>query len=305
MNRWRARSASSRGAPYPLSAPQIGLPGARGEFVLHLQRDVQRERCHQLDQQRANRPVDDAAGYGLAILRTARRLDPFAIAHVIGIWSPFRGLVAHRHVPAAHAAEDQALQQRGPFARGAASLRRGVCLGIVPELALILLEPLPGDVARVGIAQQDRPFLACQEFRLGAASGTPPAAVAPVHESARVSRVVQNPPHAREPQGLPVQFTPVRPALRMVRKQQLLVVEMPDRGAGRAGPREDVEHEAQAVLHLLVGVEHHLAERVVDQPQRERQLQLPALGLGQQSAAQPDAHHMQLRFRHGPFKSQE
>ena len=55
----------------PLGAPQIGLSGARGEFVLDLQRDVQGERRHQLDQQRADRPVDNAAGYGLAILRAA------------------------------------------------------------------------------------------------------------------------------------------------------------------------------------------------------------------------------------------
>ena len=32
------------GALHALSAPQIGLPGARGEFILHLQRQVQRER---------------------------------------------------------------------------------------------------------------------------------------------------------------------------------------------------------------------------------------------------------------------
>ena len=102
-----------------------------------------------------------------------------------------------------------------------------------------------------------------------------------------------------------MQLTPVRPALRTVRKQQLLVVEMPDRGASRAGPGEGVEHQVKTVLHLLVGVEHHVAERVVDQPHRQRHLQLPAFGLGQHSATQPDAHHMQLRFRHGPFKPEQ
>ena len=54
MNRWRARSVSSRARCTRWARHRVRLSGARGEFVLHLQRDVQRERCHQLDQQRAD-----------------------------------------------------------------------------------------------------------------------------------------------------------------------------------------------------------------------------------------------------------
>ena len=147
MNRCRAQVRFLAGALHALRSPQIGLLGTRGELVLHLKRDVERERRHQLHQQLTDRTVDSGAGDALA--PGARRLDTFAAAHILGILSPLASVVTHRHAPAAHAASGQTLQQRRSLARGAAALRF-VGLGIVPELAFIRLEPLPGDVARVG-----------------------------------------------------------------------------------------------------------------------------------------------------------
>ena len=95
-----------------------------------------------------------------------------------------------------------------------------------------------------------------------------------------------------------MQLAHVRPATRPVRKAQLLVAEMLHRGTRRAGPGEGVEQQAQAVLHLRVRIEDHTAERIVDQPHRQRQLQLPTPGLVQYPAAQPDTHHMQFGLTH-------
>ena len=61
-----------------LGAPDIGLVGARGQFVLDLERHGQRDGRHQFHQQRAHGAVDAGAGYGLAL--GARGLDAVALA---------------------------------------------------------------------------------------------------------------------------------------------------------------------------------------------------------------------------------
>ena len=69
-------------------------------------------------------------------------------------------------------------------------------------------------------------------------------------------------------------------------------------GAGRAGAGEGGEQVSDGVLHADVGIQHDLAGRVVDEPDRQCHLQFAAAGLGQLTAAQPGPDEVQLGFGH-------
>ena len=86
----------------------------------------------------------------------------------------------------------------------------GAC--IVAELVLIGLESLPGDMARMRLGRQHRPFLACQASVLATAVGTAPLAGVTKGEGRCVSAVVQHLKHSSQPQCLPMQFALVRSA---------------------------------------------------------------------------------------------
>ena len=61
----------------------------------------------------------------------------------------------------------------------------------------------------------------------------------------------------------------------------------------------------ERLLDALVGVEHDLAGRVGDEPDRQRQRQLTTAGLGEDAAAQPCAEEVQLRLRHLPLQPEQ
>ena len=63
-------------------------------------------------------------------------------------------------------------------------------------------------------------------------------------------------------------------------EQQVGLTERLDAGGGGSGSGEGVEQVAQRVLHGGVGVEHHVAGGVVDQPDRQWHDELAAAGLG-------------------------
>ncbi len=60
-----------------------------------------------------------------------------------------------------------------------------------------------------------------------------------------------------------------------------------------------------ALLDLLVGIQSHLALRVIKEAHRERHAQLSAPRFAQQATAHPRLHHMQFRFTHGALESQQ
>ena len=110
---------------------------------------------------------------------------------------------------------------------------------------------------------------------------------------------------APQRQRLPVQFAFPRSAAQPLRDPQFVLREVAHRGRRRAGPREGVEQDPQAVPHLGVRVEHHPVERVVDEPDRQGRLQLTAPGLVQQAAQQAGLEDVQLCLRHGPLEPEQ
>ena len=68
-------------------------------------------------------------------------------------------------------------------------------------------------------------------------------------------------------------------------KGEVLLVEVFDRGARRARAEEGAEEELHGALHLRVGVQHHAAELIVDEPHRQPNAQLATAGLGEQATS--------------------
>jgi hypothetical protein len=68
---------------------------------------------------------------------------------------------------------------------------------------------------------------------------------------------------------------------------------------------EQVEDQADHGLDLLVRVEHHLAARAAHEPDRQRDGQLPATGLGQAARGHPLADQVQLGLADRALQSQQ
>ena len=275
----------------------VGLVGARFELGLDGERDLQGERGDGVEQQLADRGVDAVAGDRLAARPAA--LDRLADALVVGDQRAAALVVADGHPPAAAAADEQALQQRRPFAGGPGGPLGAVGVRVAGEQALVALELVPADVAEVGVRDQRRPLLARQLLHARLPVGRLAGAAAAVDERARVARVV--PVAERHPDKLALALA----AADAGGEAQPLAVEGLHDGARRAGALEGGEQVAERLLDALVGVERDLAGGVGDEPDRQRQRQLAAAGLGEDAPAQARAQEVQLRLRHLPLEPEQ
>jgi hypothetical protein len=182
----------------------------------------------------------------------------------------------------------------GPFARGSAGAVGAVRLGVVGECQLVGLELLEGDVSRVGVGDQRDPLLAW-ELVQGDLPVRGAALFAPaIDERARVSGVVQSAQHSPVTQRHPHQLAFALPGAHAGGEQQPVGGERLHDRARRPGPRERLEQATQRVLDTGVGIERDPSCRVIDQPNRERCLQLAAAGFGEDPALQPGADEVQL-----------
>ena len=102
------------------------------------------------------------------------------------------GAVADLHAAATEPADDAALQQGGPFARGALPAIIPLRLSIIQESLLVDLVLLPRDVPHVRTWDQTDPLVLCYEFYGGVAIGQPTALASSPHESSRIARVVHD-----------------------------------------------------------------------------------------------------------------
>jgi len=70
-------------------------------------------------------------------------------------------------------------------------------------------------------------------------------------------------------------------------------------------PGEGAEDQADHVLGLLVRIQDDLPGRAADVPDRQRDCQLAALGLGQLARQHPLPDQVQLCLAHRPLQSQQ
>jgi hypothetical protein len=75
--------------------------------------------------------------------------------------------------------------------------------------------------------------------------------------------------------------------------------------ARRAGAGEQAEHVPDRLLHTDIRVEHHLAGRIVDQPDRQAHAQFAAAGLRPLPADQPGPDEVQFGLAHGALQAEQ
>ena len=157
----------------------------------------------------------------------------------------------------------------------------------------------------MGVDEQDVPFLAGQAPGLDAPAGTPPLPGAAEGEGAGVARAFQRAEYAGALRGLPEQFAAARPVAGAPGKEQTLSAEEPDHGAGGTRTLEGVEQQLDAFPDLGVGVEGDAASRIVDEPHRQGDPQLPAPRPVHDAAAQPGAQQMEFGPAHRALEAEK
>ena len=248
------------------AAQRVGLLGALVELCGDAERDFERDGGERVQQQRRDRAVQAGARDRLAAA-AGRGVDRLVLAEILGDGRPAAVVVSDGHALATACADDEALQQRGSFARRAGASLATARLGVGEQQSLVGLELGEADVSGVGVGDQRGPLiagelpdadLAGQVLRLAAAEG----------ERAGVARVVQHHQHPvvvkRRPDGLALAGA----GADSLREGQLACGELLDHGARRAGPLEAFEQVTDRALDGRVGIECHLSERVVDQAGR-------------------------------------
>ena len=216
-------------------------------------------------------------------------------------------MVADRHaVPAAPAAAQQPGQQRRAVPRRA---RRGGGLPVGGHPGDVRLVLLRGDVGRQAARQQHQPLAGIFHHPPGVrpAGDLParpglPAAVGVIPGVGRVvQHVLQRLPGGAPPFELSLRRAGVNPD----RQLDLLGHQVAEHAVERSQPAEGAEDEADDVLRLLVGIEDDLAGRPAGVPDRQRDRELAALGLGQLARQHPLPDQVQFVFAHRPLQAQQ
>src|SRR4051794_15562187 len=96
---------------------------------------------------------------------------------------------------------------------------------------------------------------------------------------ARVRGIVEDGQDPSVVQGSPGQLTVAGPPIVPGRNAELVLGEIPDHAERGPHALEGVEHQADRVLNLLVGIEDNLSVRVVDQPRGRSEAELAGPGL--------------------------
>src|SRR5437764_9892055 len=129
------------------------------QVFIDLQSGVNRKRGHLSEQQIGHGCIEPCAQNMLAGLLCCL-LHTLFLAHVFrNEMRSFLGLmVADGHAIATFSTDDQALQQGGPFSRGAMTPIPSERLTVLTQLLAIGFIVFPADVANMGVLEEKRPF---------------------------------------------------------------------------------------------------------------------------------------------------
>ena len=179
----------------------VGLVEPRLKLLLDGQCDLQGQRRDGLEEHAPDGVIEIAARDALTDRFSAR--DPLPLTDVRGPYGPVAAVIAHRHPIPTDPADREPLEQGGTLAWRTPSSVGPIGLRVLAEPALILFEVLPGDVARMRVRDQRRPFLARESLvhdpRLDrVALSTPPkkarARIAGIVEDPQRACMLQSPP---------------------------------------------------------------------------------------------------------------
>ena len=90
-----------------------------------------------------------------------------------------------------------------------------------------------------------------------------------------------------------------------VREAQARRGEMLDHSQGRPLLLEEGKDQLDGVLDLLIGIEHELASRIKDEPDRGTKAELAQFGFLALAPFEATAQPVECRFTHGPLKASE
>src|SRR5258705_8944259 len=161
---------------------------------------------------------------------------------------------------------------------------------------------LPSDVAGMGIWDAGEPLIVVTfllDFCLAVRSSSIPATS--VHVDACVSGIAQDPHSGRsgkrpENRGAPSTAR---------RKAEALLPKGLHSLACRADPRKRLEEVSDRIADLCIGIEHHVAELVINEARGQRTSILATAYLVQDSAPQPGFKDVQLSFTHRSFETEQ
>ena len=140
-------------------------------------------------------------------------------------------------------------------------------------------ELVPSDITGMGVLFHEPPLFPREELSVGLAFDVGPRSPAAEAKGAGVARIVQG-LHGKLIGQAPPEDFPVA----ALGELQVLLPETLHGLPGRAGAGKGGKQGAQALLHLLVGIEFNLIVVVVSEPDGQRYLQVAALRLVEDAA---------------------
>ena len=190
----------------------------------------------------------------------------------------------------------QTLQKSRPSAGRAPAAVPTVGLGTSVQPLSVLLVPLPGEVSGMRVDDQDLPLILRQKVTRIAMRHL--RASPSVHESAGITRIVQDLQGPAVAQLVPHQGALVHAAKDPTGKQQSLVLKVLHGSVCRSRAIVGFEEQADRLLYLAVRVEDHAILTIVNESRRKPDLQPAPSRFVQQPAPQASMQHVQFRFTH-------
>src|SRR6266704_348847 len=253
-----------------------------------------------------DRLVNPVPPHGLAGARGQLRMELVAFIHQHRAIA----LIANAHASATGATQDDPLQERRPLPHGSSVL---FCPPgpVVIQLPLVVQKLFPGNVARMGIQQDNRPVFLREATRSpfdpwlfsrqeSASELGPSIDIGPSIQGA-----VQDVQHPLMAEATPDQFIGSLAAPPPRRETQVLPGEGTDHGEGRGRLLKQRKDQTNSFLHGLIRVQHNPAHWIVDQPDRQAEAQLSLLSLGHLPALQAALQPMKLSLRHAALESEQ
>src|SRR6266849_1049844 len=293
--------------PLDLAVPLlIGLPGTCFHLSKRREGYLQVGRLDGLQETLDHGLINAISPHGLAGFPGELRMDLVTFVHQ----QRAIALIANRHAPATRAAQDNALQERWTFTNRS-SMLLSTPGAVIVELPLVAQKLFPGDVARMGVQQHDGPVFLFDpagspfDARLFTRKGTPPELGAPVDVGSRIQGAMQDVQDPLMGQTTPDQFIGLLASPPAGRETQVLLGKVADHGQCRVVLLKEREHQANGFGNGLIGIEHDLAHRIVDEANGQTKAQLSLLGLRQLAPLQTLMQPMKLGLRHIALESEQ
>jgi hypothetical protein len=178
-------------------------------------------------------------------------------------------MIGDVHAPAADAANRQTLEQRRAFSWWTLAALWAERMSVFPKPPLILLVFFPCDVTGMRASEQRVPFLLRQFYLMNPVQRFARAGFA-IREGSCIAGVMQDEQRFVEIEFLPQQLTILRPTSQPAGKQQVRLAEGSHHGTRGTQTTEGLKQKPDALLNLLIGIQRHLALRIINKADRKR-----------------------------------